>query len=180
MNLALTSDFPSTAIPAVLDVMRSLEPRARIAWIPPCTAIGRERFITARALFASYGFVDVSYCDIDEEPDDSLLDHLAEFDVVYLTGGDPIGFRRNILRAELPARLKACLAAGCLVVGASGAAMQLTKNISLFRLTTAPLDEVVATADGAAVLYTGSGEYQCVGQATWFRSGVSTSIGTVA
>jgi peptidase E len=223
VNLALTSNFPSTVIPAVLDIMRGTSPQARIAWIPPFTAIGRERFLAAQALFASYGFVDVSYCDIDEDPVGALLDHLADFDVVYLTGGDPIGFRRNILRAELPARLRACLAAGRLVVGASGGAMQLTKNISLFRLMTVPLDEVLAThreyealgfvnyeilphanrlepslletvrlysehvthdvlalADGAAVLHTGSSEYRCVGQASRFRRGIVTSIGSAA
>jgi len=145
VNLALTSDFPSTAIAAVIELMQSISRRARLAWIPPFTAIGREQFVAAKALFASYGFSDVSYCDIDESPDRSVLAHLAEFDIVYLTGGDPIGFRRNLFRAELPARLSACVAAGCLVVGASGGAMQLTKNISLYRLLTESLDDVVAT-----------------------------------
>ena len=45
--------------------------------------------------------------DIDEAPNAAQLASLATYDIVYLTGGDPIGFRRNILRAGLPARLRA-------------------------------------------------------------------------
>jgi peptidase E len=65
--------------------------------------------------------------------------------IIYLTGGDPIGFRRNIVRAGLPARLRQYLTAGRLIVTASGGSMQLTKNVSLFRLLTTPVDEVLAS-----------------------------------
>ncbi len=97
--------------------------------------------------------------------------------------------------------------------------MQLTKNVSLFRLLSAPLDEVsgdraehealgfvdyellphlnrfeapfletvrryservphdiIALADGAAVLHSSSGDYRCVGRAARFRNGVMSPI----
>lgn len=219
LNLVLTSDFPSTGNQAVLDCMRRANPRPRIAWIPPFTAMGRERFPAARDVFESNGFPDVDYCDIDEDPDEAQLDRLHEYDVVYLTGGDPIGFRQNVLRAGLPSRLRECVAAGRLIVGASGGSTQLTRNVSLFRLLSAPLDEVcgqraeyealglvdyevlphlnrfeppfletvrryservthdiIALADGAAVLHTGDGDYRCVGTAARFRRGVWSTI----
>ena len=78
VNLALTSDFPSTVSQPVLEWMRSRS-RQRIAWIPPFTALGRERFPPARKLFESYGFPDVDYCDIDEEPDEGQLARLCEY-----------------------------------------------------------------------------------------------------
>jgi len=143
LNLALTSDFPATANQAVIDRMSGCVPSPRIAWIPPLTGMGRERFPAAQKLFESYGFPVLEYCDIDEEPDEGQLARLDEYDVIYLTGGDPIAFRRNILRAGLPMRLRKCLAAGRLIVAASGGSMQLTKNVSLFRLLTETLDEVV-------------------------------------
>ena len=136
MNLALTSDFPSTANQVVVDRMRSTGRCPRVAWIPPFTAMGRARFPAAQKLFESYGFSDVEYCDIDEEPNEGQLTCLDEYDVVYLTGGDPIGFRRNILRAGLSSRLQQCLVVGRLIVGASGGSMQLTRIVSLFRLLT--------------------------------------------
>jgi len=219
MNLALTSDFPSTANQVVVDRMRSTGRCPRVAWIPPFTAMGRARFPAAQKLFESYGFSDVEYCDTDEEPNEGQLTCLDEYDVVYLTGGDPIGFRRNILRAGLSSRLQQCLVMGRLIVGASGGSMQLTRIVSLFRLLTTSLEEVfanrgeyealgvvgyellphlnrfelpfletvrcyservvhdvIALADGAAVLHTSGEDYRCIGQAVRFRKGVMAPI----
>jgi len=219
LNLALTSDLPSTATSEVFDRMRSGNAYPRIAWIPPFTRMGRDRFPAAQRLFASHGFSDLHHCDIDEEPDERLLTHLDQFDVVYLTGGDPIGFRQNIIRAGLSPQLRHCLAAGRLIVAASGGSMQLTQNVSLFRLVNEPLDAVIATrgdyeglgivgyevlphldrheppfleavrryseriahdvialADGAAVLHGGDEHYECVGRVVRYRQGVATEI----
>lgn len=219
MNLALTSDFPSTANPAVLDRMRSKGVRPRIAWIPPFSVTGRERFPGARELFASYGFTALEYCDIDEAPDGTQLAGLEQYDIIYLTGGNPIEFRRRIIRSGLASRLQQCLAAGSLIIGASGGALQLTRNVSLFRLVDEPLDQVlaehheyvglnfvgyeflphlnrlessfldkvrgyserlahdiIALSDGAAVLHTTSDDFQCVGGAARFHSGVMMPI----
>ena len=218
LNLVLTSVFPSTGNQAVWDRMKRGNPCPRIAWIPPFTAMGRERFPAACAQFEAQGCADVVYCDIDEGPDEAQLARLHEYDVVYLTGGDPIAFRSNILRAGLPSRLRECLAAGRMIVAASGGAMQLTRNVSLFRLLSAPLDEVcgqhaehealglvdyevlphlnrfeppfletvrryservthdiIALADGAAVLHTGH-DYRSVGTAARFRNGVMSPL----
>ena len=219
LSLVLTSDFPSTGNQAVWDRLSCTNPRPRIAWIPPFTAIGRERFPAARAQFEAHGLADVDYCDIDEAFDEEQLARLHEYDLVYLTGGDPIAFRNSMLRTGLPARLHECLSAGRLIVGASGGSMQLTRNLSLFRLLSAPLDEVcgqhakyealglvdyevlphlnrfearfletvrcyservahdiIALADGAAVLHTDGGDYSCVGTAARFRRGVMSAM----
>jgi peptidase E len=153
LNIALTSDLPSTPNRAVFDFMRSGRPHPRIAWVPPFTSVGRERFRAAQELFAAYGFSNLEYCDIDEGPNQEQLDGLDQYDIIYLSGGDPIGFRRNILRAGLPALLRQCLDAGRLIVAASGGSMQLTKNVSLFRLLSAPLEEVLDSR----------GEYEALG-----------------
>ena len=152
LNLALTSDLPSTANQVVFDFMRSGNPSPRIAWIPPFTEMGHELFPSAQELFGTYGFSDLEYCDIDEEPDEEQLARLDQYDIIYLTGGDPIGFRRNILQAGLGERLRQYLTTGGLVVAASGGSMQLTKNVSLFRLLTAALEAVLEDRDEYAAL----------------------------
>lgn len=144
MNIALTSDFPLTANQAVFELMRNKNPHPRIVWIPPFTRTGRERFPIALEQFATYGFPNLEYCDIDQELNEMQLAVLCQYDVIYLSGGDPIGFRRNILRSGLSNQLRQCVDAGCLVVAASGGSMQLTKNVSLFRLVSNPLDKVLA------------------------------------
>jgi peptidase E len=124
--------------------MRNRHRHPRIAWIPPFTNTGREHFSRAKSQFETYGFSNLEYCDIDEEPNELQFAALDQYDVIYLSGGDPIGFHRNILRSGLSTQLKQALIAGCLIVAASGGSMQLTKNISLFRLLSTPLDKVLA------------------------------------
>jgi peptidase E len=223
LNLALTSDFPSTGNQAILNCMRARSSRPRIAWIPPFSAAGRERFLVSQRLFESYGFTDLDFCDIDEEPNEEQLNHLDRYDVIYLSGGDPVGFRRNMLRTRLDEYLGEYLEAGGLIVAANGGSMQFTKNISLYRLLTMPLDEVVlsfceyaalgivkceilphlnrfessflervgryseriphdvlAIADGAALIHADGDRYRCVGQVIKYRDGVISSIETNA
>lgn len=223
MNLALTSDFPSTDNPAVVEAIRSRSDRPRIAWIPPVSDLGGKRLALARERFASYGLPDLEYCDIDGQADKEQLDRIMEYDVIYLTGGDPIVFRRNILEIGLHQRLQEYIDAGGFVVAASGGAMQVTKNVSLFRLETCPLAEVVAhhaefeslgivgyellphlnrlepsfvetvrryseylshdviaLADGAAVLHSAAGQSVCGGRAVRFRQGVVSPLGSAA
>ncbi|MEZ4869778.1 MAG: Type 1 glutamine amidotransferase-like domain-containing protein [Caldilineaceae bacterium] len=144
MKLALTSNLPSAGNDHLFAWMRTVVARPRIAWIPPYTDPDRARFTQAQARFASHGFDTVEYCDIDEQINRVQLSQLAEYDVIYLSGGDPVRFRHNLLRAGLADRLRECLTAGRLIVGASGGSMQLTQNVSLFRLVNATIDEVLA------------------------------------
>ena len=223
VKLALTSDFPSTPNPDVLAQIRAASASPRIAWISPTTSTGRERFPAAQTLFRSLGVEGLEYCDIDEEPNQSQLNRLDEYDVVYLTGGDPVVFHRNLRQHGLGERLRACMGAGRLLVAASGGAMQLTKNISLFRLLSGTVDDVlgayaeyeglsvvdyellphlnrldpsfiervreysahllhdvVALADGAALIYGGSPGPWCSGRAVRFRHGIDAPIGRAA
>jgi peptidase E len=215
MNLILTSDFPSTGNEAVFDHLRAGRAHPRIAWIPPFTDLGRQRFARANDLFGSRGFGELEYCDIDEEADEAQLSRLEDYDILYLSGGDPLRFRTNMQRSGLSHHLPRFLAAGRMVIAASGGSMQLTRNVSLFRLRAATLDEVfadrteyaglalvgyellphvnrfppafleavrqyservdhdiIALADGAAVLHTSRDTYRCVGEAARFRKGV--------
>jgi hypothetical protein len=98
--------------------MRNRYPHPRIAWIAPFTRTGREHFSIAQAQFAAYGFSNLEYCDIDEAPNQMQLAVLDQYEVIYLSGGDPIGFRRNILRSGLSTQLRQSLIAGSLVVAA--------------------------------------------------------------
>lgn len=218
-SIVLTSDFPATPNQAIVDCMQRASARPRIACIAPVTASRQERFPALAKQFADLGFTRVESCDIDERPDERQLAELGECDVVYLTGGDPIVFRRHILRTGLATELRRCVENGGLILGASGGAMQLTRNVSLYRLLDTPLDEVatrhseheglglvdcellphlnrhdaafletvrayservdhdvIALADGAALLHSNGDETRCVGEAVRFRDGSRTPI----
>jgi peptidase E len=223
MNLILTSDFPSTGNEVVLARMWSSATKPRIAWISPGPDAGGERFRRAQEQFGRYGFDRLESCDIEAEVDEHRWSQLEQYDILYLSGGDPIRFRRNLRRTGLSEQLRKYLAAGQLVVAASGGALQLTQNVSLFRLQGATVDDVfarrseyealgvvayellphlnrfepaflekvrqyservacdvLALADGAAVLHSSRDDYRCVGQAAIFRQGVMTPIHVAA
>ncbi len=152
MNLILTSDFPSTANAAVVDRIKTAAPEPRIAWIPPFTDKDGVHFSEAERLFGDAGLGQLEYLDIDENLDQVQLAYLHEFDVIYLSGGDPVRFRYNAIRAGLSGRLRQCAALGRLIVGASGGALLLTPNVSLSRLQTESVEEVIATRGRFAAL----------------------------
>ena len=143
--LILTSDFPSTAIEAVAARMRAVATSPRIAWIPPQTDTDGSFFRDARERFGLLGFDQLECVDIDEDRDDVQIAYLHEFDVIYLSGGDALRFRYNAIRTGLSGRLRQCAAAGRLIVAASGGALLLTPNVSLFRLRSESVDDVLAT-----------------------------------
>jgi dipeptidase E len=145
MNLILTSDFPATANAAVAERIRAVAPEPRIAWIPPFTDNAAVHFAEAQRLFGAMGLDQLEYLDIDEDLDQVQLAYLHEFDVIYLSGGDPVRFRYNAIRAGLAGRLRQCAGLGRLIVGASGGALLLTPNVSLFRLQAESVEEVLAT-----------------------------------
>ena len=144
MQLLLTSDFPSTANDVVAEQMRNLGARPRVAWIPPVTSEGKARFQAAQDTFRALGVADLEYCDIDQEADAAQLAQLDRYDALYLTGGNPLDFRRNIIKQGLVERIRQCLTTDQLVIAASGGAMQFTQNVSLFRLVHNPVAEVLA------------------------------------
>lgn len=145
MTVILASDFPTSAPPRIVDRMKAAGERPRIAWIASDSTEGRAGFPAAVARFAELGFDNLEYCDIDEERDEVQLAFLYEFDIVYLSGADPLRFRYNMLRTGLSGRLRQCVTLDRLIVAASGGAPLLTPNVSLYRLQTEPLDEVLAS-----------------------------------
>ncbi|HEX5109825.1 MAG TPA: Type 1 glutamine amidotransferase-like domain-containing protein [Vicinamibacterales bacterium] len=142
LRLVLTSNFPSTSTDAVSACLRGLGTDALVAWIPPLTSKGRERFPAAQQSFRSLGVSALEFCDIDEEPDERQLARLDRYDALYLTGGDPLVFRRNIERSGMAEGLRAFVSSGRLVIAASGGAMQFTANVSLYRLLASTVDVV--------------------------------------
>lgn len=145
MNLILTSDFPQTPVARVVARMKAAAERPRIAWIPPSTDAARAQFDEALERFGALGFDSLECCDIDDEADPVQLAYLHEFDIIYLGDGDAIRFRANMLRTGLAGRLRQCAAVGRLIVAAGAGAQLLTPNVSLQRLLSEPLDEVMRT-----------------------------------
>lgn len=145
MKLILSSDFPVTPNARVIEAIEQVAPDPRIAWISAHTDATGSAFSLAQEQFRSLGFGELEHVDIDEDLDQVQVAFLHEFDVIYLGGQDAVRFRYNAMRSGLSGRLRQCAAAGRLIVAASGGALLLTPNVSLLRLQTEHVDDVVAT-----------------------------------
>ena len=213
MNVIVSSDFPASPAPEVVERLRAAGSHPRIAWISADAEAGAA-FAHAREQFAALGFTSLECVDVEAGRDEVQLAYLHEFDVIYLGGADALRCRFNALRAGLAGRLRYSAAQGRLIIGASGGALLLTPNVSLARLEHEPLDEVlaararydamgavpyevlphaerrdagllakvrdysaraavdvIALADGAALLHTAPDRFRSVGALTHFRAG---------
>jgi dipeptidase E len=143
MNLVLTSNFPSTPIKAVYRLMRSVGERPRVAWIPPFKEIDNTRFTRAKMLFKVHGLERLERYGIGGRGTDSST-RLEDYDIIFISGGDPIKFRTNLLQSDLATHLRKSIDTGKMIVASSGGSMQLAQNISVFRLINLDVEQVIA------------------------------------
>lgn len=138
LRYLLTSNFPQRPSGAIARFLHSAHVVGPVAWMAP--AADGARFAAASVAFAEDGLgplVDVSGTEVFAvEPG---------IRAVYLSGGDPLTFRRRLLETGMDVWLRsnASSASPLPVIAASGGAMQLTANLSLFRLLTHPLHSVL-------------------------------------
>jgi hypothetical protein len=136
MRLVLTSNFPRPGNDAVAAWVRGVPGHdAGLDWLSP--ADGASRFDEARQELAAYGVHGVRAVERG-----AWVTRSAPAGLI-LSGGDPVVFREELRQPPLRAWLQHCLASAPIVVGASGGAMQLTPNVSLFRLLHSDVDTVV-------------------------------------
>jgi dipeptidase E len=143
MNLVLTSNFPSTPIEAVYRLIRNVGESPRIAWIPPFKEIDNKRFTAAKMLFEVHGLERLERFSMGGSETDSSI-QLEAYDIIYLSGGDPIKFRTNLLQSNLATHLRNRIDNGKMIVASSGGSMQLAQNISVFRLVNFEVEQVIA------------------------------------
>jgi peptidase E len=148
MRFVLTSNFPSAGNAAVAQHLRDVEGVRVVHWV--AAAHDDARFRVACDDFAAIGLGDVRAAT-DAPPDLRTL-HAGE--AVYLSGGDPIAFRQSLHDSGFGRSIAQAKAAGSdgLIMTASGGAMQLTPNVSLFRLLKDDVESVIAQRESYAAL----------------------------
>jgi peptidase E len=143
MNLILTSDFPSSRTEAVVARIQACDAQARIAWIAPQASSRLLHWPRARLQFRACGFRNLEFVDAGVSRAEQR-DLVGRFDAIYVSGGIPMLYRQRLAESGLGDQIRAFAATGRLIIAASGGMMQLTANVSLFRLLTVPLERVLA------------------------------------
>lgn len=143
MTVILTSDFPASPNAEVVTRLQACGAKARVAWIAPSPASRLTHFPLARWRFRSFGITNLEFVDAGAPPPEQQ-DPAGRFDAIYLSGGDPLVFRERLERSGLARQIRAFALSGRPVIAASGGAMQLTANVSVYRLLSCPLERVVS------------------------------------
>jgi len=138
-SFLLTSNFPSDGSGLIAAHALQRCPAIELVWLPPDDNTGH--LAQATPAFAGLGLHNVRpYGDVG-----ALWIGTTECRALYLSGGNPIAFRNRLANQRTRDRLGFGTAEPLptLVIGASGGALQLTPNISLFRLLDEPLETVL-------------------------------------
>ena len=143
MRVMLSSNFPRPGNEAIAARLQR-EGVERIHWL--AGSPDEQRYQSACAEFATHDFVDVQAV-VAGTLDIGVL---SAADGLYFSGGDPLVFSATLARSTVAAQL-ARFTESCLL-GASGGAMQLTPNLSLFRLQQHSVAEVLQERDRFAAL----------------------------
>lgn len=136
MRLLLTSNFPRPGNDDVAAVVRdAVGHGAGLEWLSP--ADGAARFDEVHKELGAYGIHAVHALDR------TALVSPTTGACLLLSGGDPIGYREELAQPPLRAWLQHRLVSAPVIVAASGGAMQLTPNVSLFRLLQSDVQTVL-------------------------------------
>ena len=136
MPVVLTSNFPRPGNDGVAALVRNaVDHAAGLEWLSP--ADGASRFDEARRELGDCGIHAVRAVDR------AALVSSAAGAGLLLSGGHPTEFRQELSQPPLRAWLQHRLASAPVVVATSGGAMQLTRNVSLFRLLQIDVQTVV-------------------------------------
>ncbi len=143
MKVMLSSNFPRPGNQATAARLRR-EGVERIHWLPG--APDEERYRSACAEFAAHDFFDVQAVAASTVQVGSF----SAADGLYFSGGNPLVFGSALARSTVAAQLSQFTEPWLL--GASGGAMQLTPNLSLFRLQQHDVAEVLRERERFAAL----------------------------
>lgn len=146
LRYLLTSNFPRSGNDEVARLLSDARVFGPVAWMAP--EPDAERFACAEAEFAQLGLGPL--VDISSVGAAAIVGVAA----VYLSGGNPLAFRDRLRETGVAAWLRLNLASATPlpVIAASGGAMQLTRNLSVFRLLSFPLEQVLGERDAFAGL----------------------------
>lgn len=137
LRYILSSNFPQAGNDQIARVLSDAGILGPIAWMAPEPSV--ERFARAREEFELLKLgplVDIS---------SSGAAGIRGVAAVYLSGGNPLAFRGRLQESGMTKWLRTNDGApeALPVIAASGGAMQLTGNLSVFRLLSLSLDQVL-------------------------------------
>ena len=105
-----------------------------IVYIPSTEDKEKQYFHLKKQYYQMYGVENVMFFDLYSEFDPSNIVELVSCDMIHLSAGDPIAFRKALKERNIDKVIKDYYTNGGTIVGVSGGAVQLSKSTRLFHL----------------------------------------------
>ena len=113
----------------------------KIAYIPSIEDKERKYFHVKAEYYRNYGVENIMFFDLYSDFDPFKIDDLLQCDIIHLSAGNPIDFRKALQKRGMDKVLKHYFEQGGTLVGVSGGAVQLGKSTKLFQLYTAAIGD---------------------------------------
>ncbi|MCA1054016.1 Type 1 glutamine amidotransferase-like domain-containing protein [Rossellomorea aquimaris] len=106
----------------------------KIGYLPSTEDPERLYFKQKESYYQQYGVTDLLFFDLYSDFDASKMEELLNCDVIHLSAGNPLYFRRALRNRAMVEPLRHYYVNGGTIVGVSGGAVQLGKTAKLFEL----------------------------------------------
>ena len=106
----------------------------QLGYIPSKAENQKTFFRTKVDYYRNYGIRDILFFDLYDEFNPLKIDYLLKCDIIHLSAGNPIEFRKAMKRRKMENVLANYVDQGGIIVGVSGGAVQLGKTINLFQM----------------------------------------------
>ncbi|PFG13223.1 Type 1 glutamine amidotransferase-like domain-containing protein [Bacillus sp. es.036] len=108
--------------------------KIKVGYIPSTQDKDKKYFRTKVDYYQNYGISDIVFFDLYAEFTSNNINKLMECDIIHLSAGNPIEFRKAIKHRKMEQVLWNYYHSGGIIVGVSGGAVQLGQSTALFHL----------------------------------------------
>lgn len=106
----------------------------KVAYIPSTEDKDRKYFNIKAQYYRDYGIYNLMFFDIYSGFNPLKIEELLNADIIHLSAGNPIEFRKIIKKRKMEQVLRDYYNKGGTIVGVSGGAVQLGKSTKLFQI----------------------------------------------
>ncbi|WP_421385356.1 Type 1 glutamine amidotransferase-like domain-containing protein [Bacillus salacetis] len=113
----------------------------KVGYIPSTEDKEKTFFRSKADYYQKYGIQDILFFDLYSEFNPLIIEDLLNCDIIHLSAGNPIEFRKAIKHRNMEKVLIDYFNNGGTIVGVSGGAVQLGRTTTLFQMFTGDIDE---------------------------------------
>jgi dipeptidase E len=130
-----------------------------LGFIPSTGDKEGKYFDQVKAFYKKFGIKKFTFFDLDQAYEESKTTTLINCQIIHLSGGDPIFLHDNIKERNFGPILHKFVRNNGILIGVSGGACNIGKNIALYRLFSSSIEETLKIRNELIALNFGNFEF---------------------